>query len=177
MDAGTIFAGEAGVLNATPDSLGGFFIWYVGTDFAHLGWMSTRRAVPTPNPPLSAGPFLRPRATIAGRSNGGPYSIFFPGSRNASPTIVFGTVAGIGWHVLTRVAPMIRKEYEYRRNAIATVELARRAASPADKAHLLKLAEAWLELATVTHRQSGQRVRSIGEHPLVRAKLGAQRAA
>jgi hypothetical protein len=71
---------------------------------------------------------------------------------------------------------MIRKEYEYRRNAIATVELARRAASPADKAHLLKLAEAWLELAKVTHRQSG-RVRNIGEHPLVRARLGAQRAA
>jgi hypothetical protein len=34
---GTIFAGEAGVLNGTPGSLGGFFIWYVGTDFAHLG--------------------------------------------------------------------------------------------------------------------------------------------
>jgi hypothetical protein len=90
---------------------------------------------------------------------------------------VFGTVAGIGWHVLTRVAPMIRKEYEYRRNAIASVELARRAASPADKAHLLKLAAAWLELAKVTRRQSGQRFRKIGEHPLVRAKLGAQRAA
>jgi hypothetical protein len=72
---------------------------------------------------------------------------------------------------------MIRKEYEYRRNAIASLELARRAGSPADKAHLLKLAEAWLELAKVTHRQSG-RVRKIGEHPLVRAKLGAdQRAA
>ena len=74
---------------------------------------------------------------------------------------------------------MIRKEYEYRRNAIATVELARRAASPADKAHLLKLAEAWLDLANLTHRQSGQRVRKIGEHPLVRTKLGTrgQRAA
>ena len=45
---------------------------------------------------------------------------------------------------------MIRKEYEYRRNAIASMELARRAASPADKAHLLKLAEAWLDLATQT---------------------------
>ena len=73
---------------------------------------------------------------------------------------------------------MIRKEYEYRRNAIASLELARRAASPADKAHLLKLAEAWLDLANLTYRQSGQRVRRIGEHPLVRAKLGAdQRAA
>jgi hypothetical protein len=73
---------------------------------------------------------------------------------------------------------MIRKENEYRRNAIASLELARRATSPAGKAHLLKLAEAWLDLANLTYRQSGQRVRKIGEHPLIRAKLGAdQRAA
>jgi hypothetical protein len=74
---------------------------------------------------------------------------------------------------------MTRTEYEYRRNAILSVELARRTASPADKAHLLKIAEAWLDLANLTHRQSGQRVRKIGEHPLVRAKLGTrdQRAA
>ena len=50
---------------------------------------------------------------------------------------------------------MVRKEYEYRRNAVVSVELARRAACPADKAHLLKLAEAWLDLANLTHSQSG----------------------
>ena len=72
---------------------------------------------------------------------------------------------------------MIRKEYEYRRNAIVSVELARRTADPVDKAHLFKLAEAWLDLANLIHRRSGQRVRKIGEYPLVRAKLGAQRAA
>ena len=74
---------------------------------------------------------------------------------------------------------MIRKEYEYRRNAIVSVELARRTASPADKAYLLKLAEAWLDLAKLTRTQSGQHVPKIGEHPLVRAKLGDrdQRAA
>ena len=74
---------------------------------------------------------------------------------------------------------MVRKEYEYRRNAVWSLELARRAVSPADKAHLLKLAEDWLDLANLTHRQSGQRVRKIGEYPLVRAKLGTrgQRAA
>jgi hypothetical protein len=70
---------------------------------------------------------------------------------------------------------MVRKEYEYRRNAVVSVELARRAACPADKAHLLKLAEAWLDLANLTHSQSGQRVRNVGEHhPLVRAKLGTR---
>jgi hypothetical protein len=74
---------------------------------------------------------------------------------------------------------MTGKEFEYRSNAIMSVELARRAALPADKAHLFKLAEAWLDLANLTHRQSGQRVRKIGEYPLVRAKLGTrgQRAA
>ena len=75
--------------------------------------------------------------------------------------------------------PMIRKEkeYEYRSNAILSVELARGASSPADKAHLLKLAEAWLELANLIHRQSGQRVRKLGEHASIRVKLRAQRAA
>jgi hypothetical protein len=74
---------------------------------------------------------------------------------------------------------MVRKEYEYRRNALWSLELARRATSPDDKAHLLKLAEDWLDLANLTHRQSGQRTRKIGEHPLVRAKLRTrdQRAA
>jgi hypothetical protein len=69
---------------------------------------------------------------------------------------------------------MNRKEYEYRKNAIWSLELARRATSPDDKAHLLKLAEDWLALANLPHRQSGQRVRKIGEHSLVRAKLGAR---
>src|SRR6516165_4510468 len=80
-------------------------------------------------------------------------------------------------HLLARVAPMIRKEYEYRRNAIVSVELARRTASPADKAHLLKLAEAWLDLAKRARTQSGHHVRKVGEHPI--AKLGDrdQRAA
>ena len=62
------------------------------------------------------------------------------------------------------------KEDEYRQNAIRSAELAHRAASPLDKAHLLKLAQDWLDLANLTYRQSGQRVRKIGEYPLVRAK-------
>jgi hypothetical protein len=69
---------------------------------------------------------------------------------------------------------MIRKEYEYRRNAIVSVELARRTADPVDKAHLFKLAEAWLDLANLTRRQSGQRVRKVGENPLVNAQFGAR---
>ena len=62
------------------------------------------------------------------------------------------------------------KEDEYRLNAIESAELAHRATSPIDKAHLLKSAQDWLDLANLTYRQSGQRVRKIGEYPLVRAK-------
>jgi hypothetical protein len=74
---------------------------------------------------------------------------------------------------------MINEEFEYRRNAIVSVELARRAASSVDKARLLKLAEDWLDLAKLIHRQSGQRLRKVGEHSRVRAKFGTrdQRAA
>ena len=100
--------------------------------------------------------------------------------RNAHETR-FRTVPGNGLFAdtPTRVGPMIRKEYEYRINAIRSLELARRTACPADKARLLKLAEDWLDLANLTHRQSGQRVRKIGEHPITRVKLGTrdQRAA
>ena len=64
------------------------------------------------------------------------------------------------------------KEDEYRLNAIESAELAHRATSPVDKAHLLKSTQDWLDLANLTYRQSGQRVRKIGEHPLVRAKPG-----
>jgi hypothetical protein len=56
---------------------------------------------------------------------------------------------------------MAKKEYEYRQNAIGSVELARRAASPAEKAHRLKLAEAWL--AKLTRSQSGQCMRRVGQ--------------
>jgi hypothetical protein len=40
--------------------------------------------------------------------------------------------------------------------------------------HLLKLAEDWLDLANLTHSQSGQRVRKIREHPLVRLNSGRE---
>jgi hypothetical protein len=72
---------------------------------------------------------------------------------------------------------MIRKEFECRRNAILSLELAHRAADSADEARMLKLAQDWLDLANLIHRQSGQRVRKIGEHASIRAKRGAHRAA
>jgi len=58
---------------------------------------------------------------------------------------------------------MIKKEYEYRRKAVECVELAQRATCAFDKAHMLKLAEDWLSLANLTRRQSGKRIRNLGE--------------
>ena len=59
------------------------------------------------------------------------------------------------------------KEEQYRRNAVEFAELAQRVASAADKVHMLRSAEAWLDRA----KQSGQRVRNLGERSLVRAKF------
>jgi hypothetical protein len=42
---------------------------------------------------------------------------------------------------------LMNKEDDYRRNAADTVQLAQRASSSEDKGRLLKLAEAWLDLA------------------------------
>jgi hypothetical protein len=57
--------------------------------------MSTCPAVSNPNPPLSAGPFFRPRATISAARMGGRILSFsrFP-ERIANDRV--GTVAGIG---------------------------------------------------------------------------------
>jgi hypothetical protein len=54
------------------------------------------------------------------------------------------------------------KEDEYRLNAIESAELAHRATSPVDKANFFKSAQEWLDLANLTYRQSGQRIRKIG---------------
>jgi len=48
-----------------------------------------------------------------------------------------------GWH---QVAPMTKQE-EYVENAVESLELAERLASSSDRRRMLKLAEAWVELA------------------------------
>ena len=61
---------------------------------------------------------------------------------------------------------------DYRRSAAEAVDLAHRAASMADKRRLLAIAEAWLDLADRAHRVTLRHIRSVQEHPLIRAKLG-----
>lgn len=63
------------------------------------------------------------------------------------------------------------KADDYRRNAGETMQLARRAASTADKGRLLKLAERWMDLADRA-RQTTHPLRAPNEtHPLVSEKL------
>jgi hypothetical protein len=60
---------------------------------------------------------------------------------------------------------------DYRRNAADTLQLAQRASSSSDKGRLLKLAEAWLDLADRGHRAARNLSRPAFQHPLVQEKL------
>jgi hypothetical protein len=55
------------------------------------------------------------------------------------------------------------KEEHYRRNAAETIQMAQRASSISDKGRLLRLAEAWLNLADRAHITS----RNLWRHPLM----------
>jgi hypothetical protein len=65
----------------------------------------------------------------------------------------------------------MNKEDEYRRNAADTMQLARRASSSEDKGRLLKLAEAWLDLAERAHSAAKPLRRPPVLHPLVQKML------
>jgi hypothetical protein len=64
------------------------------------------------------------------------------------------------------------KEVEYRQNAAETFDLAQNASSTRDKGRLLSLAEKWLDLAERAHSATKRHAAQLGDHPLVRAKLG-----
>jgi hypothetical protein len=68
--------------------------------------------------------------------------------------------------------PVIKQD-EYRQFALHCLELANTAASLADRAHLLRMAEAWLDLADRATRRPLRQAIAPGDHPLVRRTLGA----
>jgi hypothetical protein len=64
------------------------------------------------------------------------------------------------------------KETEYRRHAAHSLDLAQRASSNSDKARLLLMADAWLDLADRAHKAARRQVQKVRElHPLLRAKI------
>jgi hypothetical protein len=65
----------------------------------------------------------------------------------------------------------MNKEDDYRRNAADTVRLVQCASSSEDKGRLLKLAEAWLDLANRTRTAASRSRRPVILHPLVQKKL------
>ena len=68
--------------------------------------------------------------------------------------------------------PMIKQE-EYVENAVESLELAERLASSSDRRRMLKLAEAWVELANGTHdRGCHPPSPHMHDHALAKAELG-----
>ena len=65
------------------------------------------------------------------------------------------------------------KENDYRHNAAETLQLAQNTSSTADKGRLLKLAEAWLDLADRARQVTGRLRKSGAVHPMVRETLGS----
>jgi hypothetical protein len=59
------------------------------------------------------------------------------------------------------------KEDHYRRNAAETIQMAQRASSISDKGRLLRLAEAWLNLADRVHSAARNLRRPTIVHPLI----------
>jgi hypothetical protein len=66
----------------------------------------------------------------------------------------------------------VSKTDEYTANALASLELAEQVSSAIAKRRLLKLAEAWLELADRALKRGSEPYRRLPEHPLIKTKLG-----
>ena len=64
------------------------------------------------------------------------------------------------------------KEDAYVENAVESLELAERLASSSDRRRMLKLAEAWVELANGTHDCGYHPPPHIHDHALAKAELG-----
>jgi hypothetical protein len=66
----------------------------------------------------------------------------------------------------------VTKEDDYRDNAGELMRLAEHAQSPAEKTHLVTLAEGWVELAEKAHEDNRRPRQPTILHPLIERKLG-----
>jgi hypothetical protein len=75
-------------------------------------------------------------------------------------------------HELVAQLSRASKWEDYRRNAMELMRLAEQARSPAEKTHLVTLAEAWVELAEKAHTDHRRPRQPNVLHPLVEKKMG-----
>jgi hypothetical protein len=67
------------------------------------------------------------------------------------------------------------KEEEYVANALESLELAERLASSGDRRRMLKLAEAWVELATGAHDRARETPPDVAEPYIAQARRPSAR--
>ena len=80
------------------------------------------------------------------------------------------SIGGFSLFSRSGVGPEMSSDFEYRRLATAYLDLAKRTGVPADKTRLLRIAEAWLDLADRVTRNRGKAKRGNVdpvEHPTV----------
>jgi len=63
---------------------------------------------------------------------------------------------------------------DYKRFAASSLELAHKTENPTDKARMLGMAEAWLDLADRLSRLLNRRTRTAREDPAIRATFGGK---
>jgi hypothetical protein len=78
------------------------------------------------------------------------------------------------FHLYDLIAQLRRatKGDDYRHNAAELMRLAEHAKSPAEKTHLVTLAEGWVELAEKAHKDNRRPRQPTILHPLVERKMG-----
>jgi hypothetical protein len=75
-------------------------------------------------------------------------------------------------HELVAQLRRATKGDDYRRNAAELMRLVENAQSPAEKTHLVTLAEGWVELAEKAHKDNRRPRQPTILHPLVEKKMG-----
>jgi hypothetical protein len=75
-------------------------------------------------------------------------------------------------HELVALLRRATKQDDYRDNAGELMRLAEHAQSPAEKMHLVTLAEGWVELAEKAHKDNRRLRQPTILHPLIEKKMG-----
>jgi hypothetical protein len=126
----------------------------------------------------------RSSATQQGTNQRETHSVIMDGNKTIGPLAlrrigeVLRNICGIPRKLPLRLYELIAqlrrvtKEDDYRDNAGELMRLAEHAQSPAEKTHLVTLAEGWVELAEKAHEDNRRPRQPTILHPLIERKLG-----